>query len=632
MRGLARTLVMVALAALLAPPAAVALAVPAPLSVVSVETAEYPRMTVEVSLPAELANATPTFSVNENGAAAKVVSATPRGATRGPVRAVLVLDVSGSMAGQALGDAKRAARAFIEAMGPDDLVALVAFSDSPRTLTGFTGDKTALLALLDGLRASGETAVYDAVSHTARIAQDASGRTAIVLLSDGGDTVSAGTLDGAVRALKASGAPVYAVALQSKEWDPNALETIARATGGRLLQAKDSGELLGIYRGLASELQATWLVEFESAQPATKDLDLRIEATAGGRSAVGGVAVPNPRFAGPPPTDIGVRPGRPEPALLAAAVVATAASVAMAVMALASLFARKRARLDRLAFYDQAAFETEQRGSHASSGLQARLVDAIGEVAGRRGFTRVLGERLQQAGLSIRPAEFIALHLLVVVTVGVLAEFATGSLAVGVCIGVLAAFVPLALVDSAVRRRREAFEEQLPDVLNLLSGSLRAGWGLLQAIGLVVEQSAAPVSVEFNRVQTEARLGLPVEDALEKMADRLQSEDFRWTVAAIAVQREVGGNLAEVLDIVAATMRERAQTRRQIRSLTAEGRLSAIVLIALPFVELLALLVINPGYVSLLVTTPLGWAMSIAGVVLMTVGVAWLNHTMSVEV
>ncbi|MDI6843116.1 MAG: type II secretion system F family protein [Anaerosomatales bacterium] len=94
----------------------------------------------------------------------------------------------------------------------------------------------------------------------------------------------------------------------------------------------------------------------------------------------------------------------------------------------------------------------------------------------------------------------------------------------------------------------------------------------------------------------------------------------------------MGGNLAEVLDIVAATMRERAQTRRQIRALTAEGRLSAIVLIVLPFVELLALVVINPGYISLLVTTPLGWAMSITGAVLMTVGVVWLNRTMSVEV
>ncbi|MDI6712405.1 MAG: VWA domain-containing protein [Anaerosomatales bacterium] len=624
--------------------AAVALVLPAPgagaqpgpegaLAITGADTGPYPDVALEVALPAEAAGRDDVrFTVTENGEAVDVVSAGTEPASEQPVRAVLVLDTSGSMAGRALQDAKAAARAFIEGMGPDDTVALVTFSDSARTVSEFTTDRAALAALVDGLRAAGETALYDALGHAARLARDADGgRPVIVLLSDGGDTVSASSLDAAVRALTNAGAPVYAVVLQTKEWDPKALRAVTRATSGRLLQTNDSAELLEIYRGLATEIANVWTVVFQSREPRTKDLDVQVRASAGPWTAAGSIVVPNPLYSGAPPADPGIRPGKPAPLLLAAAALAVFGSVAFGATALASLLTPSRTRLDRLAFYDQAAEEV-RRSSPDSAGFQSRLVDAIGEVAGRRGFTRMFAERLQQAGLAIRPAEFIALHVLGVVVAGALAALATGALVVGVAVAVLAAFVPLAWLDSAIHKRREAFEEQLPDVLDLIAGSLRAGWGLQQAIGLVVEQSAPPASLEFARAQAEARLGIPVEQALEKMAERLGSEDFRWTVAAIAVQRDVGGNLAEVLDIVARTMRERAQTRRQVRALTAEGRLSAIVLIALPFVELVALLVINPGYMSLLFTTPTGWAMSAIAVVLMVVGIVWLNRVMTVEV
>ena len=123
-----------------------------------------------------------------------------------------------------------------------------------------------------------------------------------------------------------------------------------------------------------------------------------------------------------------------------------------------------------------------------------------------------------------------------------------------------------------------------------------------------------------------------MEDALEKMAERLGSEDFRWTVTAINIQREVGGNLAEILDIVAATMRDRAELRRHIDSLTAEGRLSGSILLMLPFLELAALLVVNPTYLGIMLTSPFGWFLIVAGVVLMIAGAFWLRAAMRVEV
>jgi len=165
-----------------------------------------------------------------------------------------------------------------------------------------------------------------------------------------------------------------------------------------------------------------------------------------------------------------------------------------------------------------------------------------------------------------------------------------------------------------------------------MAGSLRAGYSLLQAVTAVVDESRPPISTEFRRVLAEARLGLPLEEALEKMAERVGSESFSWTVMAINIQREVGGNLAEVLDILADTLRDRERVRGQIKTLTAEGRLSAAILIILPFALTLMLLVVNPVYMSLLFTHPVGWMMIILTVIFMTVGIIWVKGVVAIEV
>jgi tight adherence protein B len=183
-----------------------------------------------------------------------------------------------------------------------------------------------------------------------------------------------------------------------------------------------------------------------------------------------------------------------------------------------------------------------------------------------------------------------------------------------------------------IDRRRAAFEEQLPDVLSLVAGSLRAGWGVQQAISLVVEEVPDPSAAEFRRVEAETRFGLPFEDALIRMADRVNSDDFRWTVAAIAIQREVGGNLAEVLDIVTSTIRQRGELRRHVHALTAEGRFSAIVLVLLPFLTMAGLVVIAPRYVALLFSSNLSIGILLLGAVLLLVGVVWILRLTKVEI
>lgn len=603
-----------------------------------VSTEDYPEVTLAITLPSEMLvenGAVPTFVITENGQPLTVLATDAESATRVPQDVVLLIDTSGSMAGRPIEDAKAAARGFLNQLSADDRVALVSFAFKPTVVSTFTNDRTALLAAIDGLQASGETAVHDAIVSAAGLVGQSDRQVTLVLLSDGGDTVSVNTFNNAVSAVKASGAPVFAVALESGEWDPQALQTLATASGGRYLATADSAELTSLYQGIARELTSRYLVTFTSLAPNTKDLDIAVTADMGEQTASAGTVIANPLYASiatsAPPPIVATAPPKWRSGLVA---VLLFAAVAGFVGSIGLMLIKPKATLDRLDFYDQAA------GAHGSAdaapgspaALKGKLVDAVGYVAGRSGFTKALHSKLEQAGLPLRPNEYIYLHLLGVFIVGFLTAALTGSFALSMFVVVGAIAVPLLLLENAIEKRRVKFEEQLPELLNLIAGSLRAGWGMLQSIALVVEQMPSPASEEFRRVQTEARLGLSVEEALENMAKRLQSEDFKWTVTAINIQREVGGNLAEVLDIVASTMRDRAELRRHIRGLTAEGRISGIILMVLPFVELAVLTLVNPTYMGSMFDHPVGWFLAGVGVLLLIIGGIWLRRAMIVEV
>jgi tight adherence protein B len=210
--------------------------------------------------------------------------------------------------------------------------------------------------------------------------------------------------------------------------------------------------------------------------------------------------------------------------------------------------------------------------------------------------------------------------------------------AVGLVIGgpvaavVLAAMVPLGcrlVLGFMASRRRKAFADQLDDSLQLMSGSLRAGHSLLQALDAVSGEAEKPTSVEFARLVNETRVGRELADALDEVATRTRSDDFAWVAQAIAIHREVGGDLAEVLATVSHTIRERNQIRRQVGALSAEGKLSAVVLMGLPVGVMGFLSMTNPGYLSPFTESLFGYAMIVAAVVLMTVGALWLRAVVS---
>jgi tight adherence protein B len=270
--------------------------------------------------------------------------------------------------------------------------------------------------------------------------------------------------------------------------------------------------------------------------------------------------------------------------------------------------------------------------SAGGAGLAARTLGVADRVLHDAGWYARFGERLELAGIAMRPASVVT--LVTVVTAGaVILGSALGivrglpwGLAFPVVFGALALLGARAVIARKVAKRRYAFAEQLDDTLQLMASGLRAGLSLPAALNAVAAEAESPTAEEFARLLNKNRIGYDLAQAVEECAERMDSDDLAWTAQAVAIHREVGGNLGEVLDHVGETIRERNQIRRQIRTLSAEGRISANVLIALPLGIAAVLAVISPDYIGLFVTTPVGMVLIGISFVLFTIGVLWLRR------
>jgi tight adherence protein B len=264
--------------------------------------------------------------------------------------------------------------------------------------------------------------------------------------------------------------------------------------------------------------------------------------------------------------------------------------------------------------------------------MPAGLADAGERFASASGFSGGLDAKLEQAGLPMKAGEFVALTAVCAVAGGVFGALLLPNIVVVVVVAVVASLIPYGWLLRARSQRQKKMAEQLADVMSILASSLRAGHSFLQALDQVANEIKDPSAAEFHRVVSEIRLGRSVDDAMIEMADRIGSEDMRWAVMAVNIQRQVGGNLAEVLDIVANTVRERAYIHRQVKVLSAEGRISIGILSALPFGIFFYLWFVNPEYIGLLFTRTMGLIMLIGGLALMGLGIFIMTRIVRIDV
>lgn len=257
-------------------------------------------------------------------------------------------------------------------------------------------------------------------------------------------------------------------------------------------------------------------------------------------------------------------------------------------------------------------------------------VQSVDRVLAKRNVRYFNRESLENAGLRLSQAEFILL-VLVGAFVGALIGLVVAGPLLAILLVIAAPFVGHLVLGFLAGKRRTKFDEQLGDTLQLLSGSLRAGHSILRAIDAAATESQAPTSEEMRRIVSETSLGRDLLVSLNDTADRMKNEDFVWISQAIQINREVGGNLAEVLDQVNETIRERSEIKGHIKSLAAEGKFSAYILMALPVGIVVMLTLVNPGYMDKMFTNPLGWIMIVASVILMTVGGLWMRKIINLK-
>lgn len=315
-------------------------------------------------------------------------------------------------------------------------------------------------------------------------------------------------------------------------------------------------------------------------------------------------------------------------------VLAFAAVAALAVGVLSHVLAGQNP-LDRALrpYQDGGAPRPRQTGKPSlfESDLVQRGMERAARLAQLGPLLEWVETRLEQANVALRPPEALFLYMLGVAVFGGLAFF-VGGLLPGTLVLLAFAVVPPAILSGRAKLRLRLFNSQLPDALILMASSLRAGYSFLQGVEAVSQEVRDPMAAELRRVMIEAQLGRPVEEALEDCAQRMKSADFEWAVRAVSIQREVGGNLSELLEIVAETMVDRERLRRDIRSLTAEGRMSAIVLGLLPPGVGLAFYVKSPDYIQTLFHNTGGKVALAAASVGMVGGFFWMNKVIQIDV
>ena len=584
------------------------------------------------------------FTVTENGEPVPGLSVEPLlESEEVSLTVTMALDVSGSMAGEPLDSMKAAAIQTIETLTAQGVsVGLISFATTVEVVTEPTQDVAALTAAIEGLEAAGRTALHDAVVAGVDQLAGIDGVRALVVFADGGDNESSATLADAIATANAAEVPVTVVAFETPDLDPETLRPLSADTEGGFFTPTEPVEFSQALSDVTEDVASQYVLSYRSGLYEPAELDLGVAVAAGGSEASTAFVVANPREAfavgdapAPPPAqvfDAGVfgRSG----VLLAALGIAFLAVVLVLLLLFYPRGDREASRTLRRGVTMVQRGEGDVRldgGTYASTIAQS-AIRLVSRAPKPEGYDERLQNDIDRAGWNLRAGEFTTLRVVLTLLGFVLFLALSGSWLLALIAGVVAFAVPRLLLASARSRRQAKFMAQLPDTLQLLAGTLKAGYGVLQAIDTVVKEVEDPMSSEFQRALTEARLGLPLEDSLGAMADRVDSDDFRWVVVAMNIQRQVGGNLAELLETVAATLRGREEVRRQIQVLSAEGRLSAVILFALPFALLAYLVLTNPGYLAPLLGNSFGLLMMAGAVVLMLVGWVWIRRLIKIEV
>ena len=602
MKRLAATVAIVATAAVAAATASAA----DQLQLTPVGRLRLPDRGYLVDLPRHAALTQADLAVTENGRRVRDLRVMPIDESAATVGVVLVIDASDSMRGASFGGALEAARKFVAAKTANTKVGLVAFNQRPQVLlapSSSVSDASAALAHPPALERG--TRIYDAVGKALQLLKEAKVSSgAIVLLSDGADTGSHATESAVVDDARAAHARVFTVGLRSSAFNGSTLEKLADETGASYVEARSSTELAGIYDVLGKRLANEYLVEYRSSAHRGEHVDVSVD--------VAGVGTARATYTAGAAAGLGPY----HPSLFqrfwssggSLAVIALLAMLLVAGAAVALLHRPPSTVVGRLSDY-LSMDEREEEPQRAL--LTERLLEQTEQSFAHTEWWANLKEELELARITIPPAQIVAGTAVVTL----IAAFILMSIWVPLVL--VAAAVPLisrGVIKRKLGKVREEFIGQLPDNLQVLASALRAGHSFSGAFAVVAADAPEPARREFQRVVADEQLGVPLEDSLREVARRMANNDVEQVALLAELQREAGGNMAEVLDTVVETIRDRFDLRRLVKTLTAQGRMARWILSLVPVFLALVIGLLNPAYMAPLFGSTVGrFALLVAG-------------------
>jgi tight adherence protein B len=620
---MSRRIVLIVLAAVAVTAAAVAASASAATVHVSKSPfGTFPERTWIVSLPKgqRVQRSQVTVTENDHDVVGLGVAPASVGGNR---RTVLIIDTSNSMAGKPERDAFAAARTFAKRLNVNQQLAVMTFNNKIKTLTGFTHDPAQINAALSKVPATAYgTHVFDAVSQAIALTRTwGAGVGSVVVLTDGGDTGSKIPFPVLTKSARDGKIPVYTVALKGKTFHPLTLQKLANETGGSYSAAAKSADLRAIYDQLGLELAHQYALTYNSVEKPGKRVKVKI--------TVDGFGSKSPTYQVPP------LPAPPVPEATVAdhfwaspwTMILFALLIPAVIGAAVYFSSRKKSSTVRTRVADYVSMPTPK--SEADALVNRVFVGTERGLERTRWWTRYK-DAVEFAEVPLTPTQLVfATVVLTLFAMWILSLIAGFWLAL--C-GLLVPVLIRSLVLSKAERKRRQFGDQLPDNLDVLASGLRAGHSLIGALAVVVSNAPEPSKTEFQRVVADEQLGVPLEEALGGVAQRMRSRDMEQVVLVASVQGEAGGNVAEVLDRVTESIRERQEVRRLVRVLTAQGRLARWIVSALPVGLLIMISLLNKGYMKPLFTHTTGQIAVVGAALMIIAGSVVIGRIVDIKV
>ena len=562
----------------------------------------YPQKSYLLTLPSKVQLTSSQVSVTEDGTPVQALSVTPASVVgESHFGTVLLIQTSQSMRGAAIQAALGAARSFAARRNAQQPLGVIMFGSDSQIALPLTTDSAAISRVLATPPALAKGAhVFNAVSVGLQmLAQAQMTAGALIVISDGANTGQLSPQAGAQRKAQvistavAQQARVYAIGVQDSAFNAHTLQALAAATGGTYAEVSSRG-LTPLLRQLGAELSNEYLIRYRSVAPLGSTV--QVQATVAGQPGTGVATYSSPALPAPAPSQAPAHPGHTSFwHSTGAALIASLVAGGLLGLGVLALISPRRSVRRRVSRFVSVASRTGKRS------WATVLLDRAFPEDDERGIERArwwakLAEEVEiaQIGLSVR--QIVVLTLLATIGLGWLLVVATGSVAAFL----VALSIPIGvriLISAYLDRQRRAFDEQLPENLQVVASAMRAGHTFVGALAVVADDAPEPSRRELRRVLADEALGVPLNEALNRVTARMNSSDFEHVAVVASLQRETGGNTAEVIDTVTETIRDRLELRRMVRALTAQGRLAGWVVSSLPVALLVIISLLSPHYI-----------------------------------